>query len=77
VESVIVASKPEEGSADGSEAVQMFRVSKISAVPNVSATAYTVDGNKLELDDTGVRVVAQCAEIMACRVCSIRRGLEL
>ncbi|WPT15276.1 hypothetical protein PSENEW3_00003217 [Picochlorum sp. SENEW3] len=59
VESVIVASKPDEGSADGSEEVQMFRVSKISAVPNVRATVYTVDGSKLEVDDTGVRVVDQ------------------
>eukprot|EP00889_Picochlorum_renovo_P008142 jgi/Picre1/35172/NNA_002634.t1 len=52
VESVLVPS-----AEDGS--VTMFRVSKITAVPNVSATVYTVDGTTLEVDDAGLVVVEQ------------------
>ncbi|KAI8108671.1 hypothetical protein M9435_005088 [Picochlorum sp. BPE23] len=52
VESVLVPS-----AEDGS--VTMFRVSKIRAVPNVSATVYTVDGTTLEVDDAGLVVVEQ------------------
>lgn len=39
------------------QGVTMYRVSKITAVPNISATIYTIDGSTLEVDDSGVYVV--------------------
>lgn len=39
------------------QGVTMYRVSKITAVPNISATIYTSDGSTLEVDDSGVYVV--------------------
>lgn len=52
VESVLVPS-----AQDGDGSVTMFRVSKITAVPNVGATVHTVDGTTLEVDDSGLYVV--------------------